>query len=1407
MHAPSDLIEPKFLSPYRILFYSANSAKWDYLLLRLRQLGIEVELTYELVNPADLPPNTNQVYLIDSSEGDFDFDWLNQFTNFPQKSKFDVWVIAEAGDVLELLPYVRSAQITGHVLASTAVEELEIYLERRYAIQFQQKTSEIFARLQASLVQTPDEPHLKKQIAKILTSQFKYSGVMFHSLNYAKGAVDVFTGWANGVEIEGVAQDINYCRGLTDEFFQGIFANAPRSSILIQDLVSFPSYPFPELINRFKWKSLIAIPLYIKQDIHAVMVVLTDFYHQFDQKWGIREERMLTEFANLAATDHYNWRQFKKFEEIETSAQNLAQFVSSRTVAINNISNDLLNISEAQGASICYFEAMHQNVDPTRQQFVGDLGRGILDWSEISSENPGELARLWRQILFSFLNSRDALRILVPEFRSAAIDLLNLDDFTAEAAIALRPMLKKLTSKLYDSGIRSMIVRCLRGRDSEPVGFTVFFYSYKHAYANPDSDHEYKKSLGVFLSLAAVTLDRAKSSMRKKQEDQFFQEFIQGASPASFTEGVTEQTWDDTLTHIMEITGASRAIVGFQDEWGINEFRRELPEAKKFPEKYLDARILGDTDTPERWAFENNTTVSVRDANTSERWEDLDGMRSLMVVPITRGEETDDVIGVFSLGCEKPNVFDHPDKEFLKKLARLLGIEIEKENVDLSGRISIPAQTRFLVEATRKFAPIKPIREELRKKIEEFRRVNDFDLVSFHLYDPEWAKFDWYILSGNKSEDVLVFTPVAQQWLTSSSGTCFEIKQLSRAEQLSWLTSFFVEKERLNESFAVKICSGSRPLGMLMLHQKGRKVLSPIEIAKIEIFAEEVLEITKKADLLPDLAEYLRERLALDNVSFHLYQARDKSFAAPIRAGVDLRTQDMSIKPYAAAERVMASLASEMFVPDADRTHIFSGGFVRREGFRSAGYVKLLDQNETLGVLFVNRRRGNRWHTREKEIIQIFAQIAAVTLQNRRQLRAIKQSDLETAAIMQASRRIIQSGFQQNEISNVLLRQAVQITGASFATMRHVNGNRLGSAAVWGLSREEEKQWQADFGKLQIFDESGKNNFMVTEFLIQARENPNANHVYIQDVSERQSYKNTSRKEVASALVFAIRNPTNDEPVGILNLEHQLPNGFDPKTIKLLAQLIDQASTAFYTARRISQSQRIETLTWRGLFGSNWWHTVAQKTLAMKTDLAILKRLIDQPTPEVLDQIEQFNQTLIAINSIPSRGFLPENMEQDPEPIHIYGRLKEIVRGLTKDEQGILIEYKLGEHKPEVAIHEPMFELAMEKLIMNAVQAMNHTGRIIFRDHSTEKYLIFDIEDSGPGIPDEHLELFLNERIDSDQFAKGSGVGALMAKFVFERYSGELALSGSSEKGTILTAKLPLYYLDEGEEEEKANDE
>lgn len=1403
MDMPAVAQGPVVLSPYRILLFTPDFSPWIDLEQKLFSLGfsLQKETDSTKITPARI--QDFDVLLLDCTQASFAFSDFESLLNcqLNDQARLEVWPIIDPADAADYLPFIQRKQIKAFVLQETAQEELLIYLERRYAIHFQKKTSETFADLQASLVKNPDTPHLKERIAEILTSEdYSYSGVIFHSLNYNEGALDIFTGYANGRLIPRLQNNLQHRRKLNTKFFHRVFsqAEADKEPIVIQDLEANSEYPFEHLVKKHNWKSLIALPLQIKRDIHAVMVVFTEFEHDFQRDTGHSERRMLQEFANLAATDHYNWRQFQKFVEIEESASKLAQFVSSRTEALSLISEDLLSISEAQGAAICYFEAMKRNFDPTRSHFRGSLGRGILDWNELSGKSPGELATLWKELFFFLINKRLGLRFLIPNLRADEIDSVNLGLFDDCEQAKIRPLLHKLGKKLYeDVGVRSMIVRCLRGRDQEPIGMVVFFYGYRHAYANSDSDHEYKKSLDVFLDLAAVTLDRAKASKRKEMEDKFFQDFIQETSPATIVQEATRDTWKMTLEHLIEITGATKAVLGFKDDWGINEFSLASDGSKPFDGNYLKLKIQGGGESLERSAFEDNISISIRSFEDYARWniDDDEGMASRLIVPILK-DDGSQPIGLFGLYCEKPFVFDQPDKEFVQKLVSILGIEIKRENVDTSGRVSIPDQTRFLVEATSKFAQITPIKDALHQMMDRFRAENEFDLINFHLFDPEWQRYDWDILSGNEVEDVLVLNQDVQEWLMDSSSSHPKIKRLDEDEQYAWLTGFFVERESLEDSFAVKILNGLRPIGLLMFHTRHAKQLSNREEENLIEFAEKVSKQVRKGDILPKLVEYLSSTLNLDNVSLHLYRQRDGKLATPIRSGVEISQEFLEERPYAAVYRALNHNENQEFVPDVSRSYVFNGDFVERLGFKSAGFVKVRDQDETLGVLFVNREVGHRWHSREQEIIQIFAQIAAVALQNRRRLREVKQSKKETDAILKASRRMMQNGFRTEEIAGIVLRQAVQISGAAFATMRHVNGNRLQDAEVWGLSKKEEKRWRSRHGEISLPVIKDQNKYMVGYFLQECLNNKEAKKQYIADISTETVYRNTSQKEVRSALLLAVRDPISQDPISILNLEHQELNGFRPKIINLLEDLVSQAATALHTSKRINSAQAMETLTLRGLFGSNWWHTVAQKTTAMKTDLAILNRQLNKgnPDPEVMRQLQKFKETLEKIETIPSRGILPESLELDPGPISIYDHVVNIVDEIALERKGIEIKYKLdrGSSK-KVAIHASMLELALEKLITNAIQAMKGDGKITITDRSSDIFLIFDIADNGPGIPQEQKDQFLKRRIDKKNGSSGSGVGVMMAKYVFEKHGGNLILHKTSETGTTLRVLLPLW--------------
>jgi two-component system sensor histidine kinase HydH len=115
----------------------------------------------------------------------------------------------------------------------------------------------------------------------------------------------------------------------------------------------------------------------------------------------------------------------------------------------------------------------------------------------------------------------------------------------------------------------------------------------------------------------------------------------------------------------------------------------------------------------------------------------------------------------------------------------------------------------------------------------------------------------------------------------------------------------------------------------------------------------------------------------------------------------------------------------------------------------------------------------------------------------------------------------------------------------------------------------------------------------------------------------------------------------------------------------------------------------------------------------------------------------------------------------------------------------------------QIRIHKPFNDIRIfcdrEKittvfinLIMNAVQAMNNSGTITIRFDETIDAVMFKIQDSGPGIPDELLDQVFEPLFTTK--LRGTGLGLQAVKTIIQQHQGTISVTN---RPTVFTVSLP----------------
>jgi PAS domain S-box-containing protein len=98
-------------------------------------------------------------------------------------------------------------------------------------------------------------------------------------------------------------------------------------------------------------------------------------------------------------------------------------------------------------------------------------------------------------------------------------------------------------------------------------------------------------------------------------------------------------------------------------------------------------------------------------------------------------------------------------------------------------------------------------------------------------------------------------------------------------------------------------------------------------------------------------------------------------------------------------------------------------------------------------------------------------------------------------------------------------------------------------------------------------------------------------------------------------------------------------------------------------------------------------------------------------------------------------------------------------------------------------------EIVFVNLIINAIQAMDYHGTINIRVSENKDNILFDIEDTGPGIPADLLPKIFDPLFTTRQI--GTGLGLVSCKSIVEKHGGTITVKTVMRKGTTFTIAIP----------------
>jgi len=171
------------------------------------------------------------------------------------------------------------------------------------------------------------------------------------------------------------------------------------------------------------------------------------------------------------------------------------------------------------------------------------------------------------------------------------------------------------------------------------------------------------------------------------------------------------------------------------------------------------------------------------------------------------------------------------------------------------------------------------------------------------------------------------------------------------------------------------------------------------------------------------------------------------------------------------------------------------------------------------------------------------------------------------------------------------------------------------------------------------------------------------------------------------------------------------------------------------------------------------------------------------------------------VNDLLDLGRIEMGVDLQVEPISVLSVLEKVTNTLQMqaNEKDIELSLELPKNLPEHIDADPaLFHQAVYNLVENAIKYTSEGGQVFVRVRTFEKYLVFEIKDTGIGIAAEDMarlfEKFYRGKAREARTRVGTGLGLAIVRSIAERHGGRVWVESEEGKGSTFFLQVPIKH-------------
>ncbi len=144
---------------------------------------------------------------------------------------------------------------------------------------------------------------------------------------------------------------------------------------------------------------------------------------------------------------------------------------------------------------------------------------------------------------------------------------------------------------------------------------------------------------------------------------------------------------------------------------------------------------------------------------------------------------------------------------------------------------------------------------------------------------------------------------------------------------------------------------------------------------------------------------------------------------------------------------------------------------------------------------------------------------------------------------------------------------------------------------------------------------------------------------------------------------------------------------------------------------------------------------------------------------------------------------------RDSDPGELVAGIAEFIKP-EADRAGVMVELKLGDNLPRVALDPRLMKQAVLNLVKNALAAMSGGGKLRLSAERVDEELRISVEDSGVGISEEDLPKIFEPYFTTKE--NGTGLGLTITFKIVREHDGEITVTSRPGQGSTFVISLPI---------------